>query len=220
MTTRRVGSVFGVLTRLTKLDDVGAPLVGAANMFYSNKLVQIDFGLEYTEGATVEQRNAAGDMCVFYQAPDSLRRLTISNFQFCIPDPEAEEFLAGGTIIAGTPATNTIGYQAPAIGSAGQPNGVGVEVWSNAILDGQKAGYIRWLFPLTRLKFSGTRSISAETPVLPTFEGFGYQNANWGDGPVGDWTYSGSAMVYQWVEEAALPAGWAYGTAAVVADGP
>jgi hypothetical protein len=220
VTYNRAGSVFGVLTRLTKLDANGAPLVGAANMFYSDHLVQLNFGLEWKEGVEVDQANGAGGTCLYYKAPDTLRRLTLADVQFCTPDPEAEEFINGGTLIAGTPATNTIGYAAPEVGTTPRPNGLGLEVWSHAILDSAVSGYFHWLFPRVFIRFDGNRSISAETPVLPTFAGFGIQNPNWGDGPDNDWVYPVSNRVYHYVQEPALPAGWAYGPAPVIADAP
>jgi hypothetical protein len=206
------GTLFALGTRITKLGDNGAPLVGAQNSYVTDALVKVELGLEYSEGEEISQKNGAGIVCVAYKAPDSLTRGTISGLQFCTPDPNVLSFIMGGLVLAdaGDPTTQ-IGYAAPEVGSNPVPNGVAFEFWTRAIQGGAYASslpYFHWLIPRAFVRPSGTWALSGEDPTLPEFEGTCTQNANWGDGPVGDWDYTGDfgSRVWQYVREAAVPA--------------
>lgn len=212
MTYDGSGTLFALGTRITKLDANGAPLVGAQNAYVTDALVKVDLGLEYEDGEEISQKNGAGVICVAYQAPSSLKRGTISGFQFCTPDPNVLQFLIGGTVLSDSavPTPNQIGYAAPEVGTNPVPNGVSLEFWTRAIIGGSFAGslpYFHWLVPRAFLRPSGAFALSGEDPTVPEFEGFSTENANWGDGPIGDWDYSApfGQRVWQFVREAAIP---------------
>lgn len=122
--------------------------------------------------------------------------------------------LTGGTAPAVNTATTTpgvagteVGYAAPTTGSEPTPNGISVEFWTRAIIDGAAASvlpYMHWVAPRVSLTPDGTLEAGAENPLLPSFTGFGTQNANWGDGPVGDWPYI-SERVFQYARVASVP---------------
>lgn len=305
------GSVYAIGTRFTRLDDTGAPLVGAGNAYVSKALVTVGIGLEYEDGEEVIQRNGAGQICVSYRAPDALKRGTISDLNFCSPDPWVKSFLIGGTVITraatsevqtvtitgtptggdftltfdgettagiaynavasavqsalealsnlapgevtvsggpgpdtpytvtfddaignvpqmtadgggltggsspnvtvttGTPGSNltAIGYRAPEVGGDPLPNGVSVEFWSRAVVDGAWANelpYIHWVVPRARLRLADAMTLGAENALTPSFSGTSDQNKNWGDGPEGDWEY-GSDRVWQYARVATVP---------------
>lgn len=197
------GSLFALGMRLTRLNANGSPMVGADNAYQTDALVQMQFGLEYEEGEEIIQRNGAGRICLTYKAPDSLKRATISGLQVCTPDPNVLEFLIGGEIIEDGDG-NQIGYRAPEVGSEPTPNGVSLEIWTRAIIDGAYVGYYWWVFPRVFLRPSGDWTASASDALVPEFEGFGTQNANWGDGPTNDWVY-GSDRVWQYIETDTFP---------------
>lgn len=305
------GSVYAIGTRFTRLAADGSPLPGAGNAYVSKAIVTAGLGLEYEDGEEVIQKNGAGVICVQYQAPDTVKRGTISSLQFCGPDPHITSFLIGGSVITqaatsevqtvtitgnplggtftltfdgettapiafdatntavdsalealsnllpgdvavtggpgpGTPFTVTflatlgdvpvmtangagltggvsptvtvttgtqgssltaIGYRAPEVGSDPLPNGVSVELWSRATMDGAFTNdlpYIHWVIPRARLRLSEDLSLAADAAMTPTFEGFSIQNQNWGDGPEGDWPY-GSDRVWQYSRVATTP---------------
>lgn len=311
MTYDGSGSLFALGLRATKLDVAGAPIVGSNTCYVTDALVSMGLGLEYRDGASVEQVAGNGGICLFYQAPDTLKQGTVSDLQLCSPDPNILEFMIGGTVITraaisevqtvtitgtptggtftlnfdgqttagiaynaaaaavqtalealsnlapgdvvvtggpgpGTPWTVTfaavlgnvpqmsangaaltggvtpavavatttpgtnltdIGYAAPTVGSPSSANGVSLELWSAAIDDGAYAAdlpYIHWVLPRTFLKLSDTFTLGADDPTLPSFEGTSKQNANWGDGPTGDWPYI-SSRVWQYARVATLP---------------
>lgn len=103
MTTDHAASVQGVALRVTSLDATGAPIVGANNSFVTNAFMSLGFTPEYTEGDEIEEKAADGSVCVYYQAPDVLKRVT-TNLAICSPDPELTAILIGGTILT-TPGT-------------------------------------------------------------------------------------------------------------------
>lgn len=104
------GSLFAVGTRITKLSESGAPLVGANNAYVTDALVTVGLGLEYTDGEEIIQRNGAGRNCLYYRAPDTLTRGIVDALTFCSPDPNVLQFLIGGNVItrAATSETQTI----------------------------------------------------------------------------------------------------------------
>ncbi|HEX2262734.1 MAG TPA: hypothetical protein VHH52_03095 [Pseudonocardiaceae bacterium] len=111
-----------------------------------------------------------------------------------------------GTTTGGSALTD-IGYRAPEIGVDPLPNGVSVEFWTRAVLDGSFASelpYYHWVLPRARLRLSDNFSLSASDPTMPTFEGFMEQNANWGDGGQGDWEFA-SDRVWQYVRTDTVP---------------
>lgn len=93
------GSVYAIGTRFTRLDADGAPLVGAGNSYVSRAIVTAGIGIEYEDGEEVIQRNGAGVVCVSFRAPDTVKRGTITDLQFCSPDPYVKQFLIGGVVI-------------------------------------------------------------------------------------------------------------------------
>jgi hypothetical protein len=94
---------------------------------------------EYTEGDEVEEKNAAGEVCVYYKMPDVLKRVTFE-LAVCNPEPELEELLIGGTILED--GSDVVGWAAPETGVEATPNGVAFELWSRAIVGGKPAAVL------------------------------------------------------------------------------
>ncbi len=306
------GSLFALGLRLGKLDAAGAPLVGAQNGYKTDALVTIGLGLEMREGEEVEALSGDGSICVYYKAPDTLKRGTIAGLQVCTPDPNILEFMQGGGVyvsagtsevqtvtITGTPtggtftltysgqttaaiafdavaaavqaalealsnlapgdvvvtggpgpgtpytvtfaaalgnvvqltadgalltggaapavgvvtatpgvAPETIGYKAPLVGAQLQPNGISIEFWTRAVMDGSfpsNLPYIHWAVPRAYLTPDGELTAASADPMQPAFTGWSNQNANWGDGlTTGDWPLT-SDRVWQWSRVATIP---------------
>jgi hypothetical protein len=109
-----------------------------------------------------------------------------------------------GTPSGFVPTTDTtagpgqVGYQEPALGIVGNPNGVSVEVWTKAIYQGFQQPilpFYRWVLP----RVTGMHTMPRDLANLNTatiIEGQGYGNPNWGTGPVGDWQFD-STKVFQ-----------------------
>jgi hypothetical protein len=113
------------------------------------------------------------------------------------------------TVATTTPGNNLtdIGYRAPQVGVDPNPNGISIELWSRAIEDGAFAAelpYFHWVLPRAFVRPSDAWALSGEDPLLPSFEGFCTQNANWGTGPADDWPYQ-SDRVWQFARVATVP---------------
>lgn len=213
------GAVFALALRVARLAVDGAPAVGVSNMYVSNALVKIDFEPQYKEGTKIEDENGSGELCVSYEGDDTLLNYKVT-IELCTPDPELSELLGGGTVLSNTGAA--VGLASPAVGGiAGHANGVSVEAFARAVLDGGSAPdlpFIHHVFPkIRKLKPTGSRTIGAEN-MHSTFEGIAVGNANWGDGPKNDWDLA-SDKPHQWARVAAVPAA-VLGYQAVIADAP
>lgn len=97
-----------------------------------------------------------------------------------------------------TAGPGIVGYQEPALGIVGNPNGVSIEFWSKAVLNGFQQPilpYYRWVLPRVNGMHTMPRDITnANTQTV--IEGQGYGNPNWGTGPQGDWQFD-STKVFQ-----------------------
>lgn len=186
------GSVQAIRVRLAKLDESGAPLAGAGNVYSSKGLVSLQFTPEYEEGEEQTQKNGAGEICIQYKDEDRLKRINLE-LVICTPDPELHALLAGGDLV--TDGGDVIGYNYPAVGSSPNPNGVSIEAWSKAIVDGHIAEdrpYIRWVFP--RVKFRVGQKTLENSPMTHPFTGAGEENPAWLDGPANDWPHIDGRM--------------------------
>lgn len=174
-------SVTGSHIRVTSLDATGKFVVGAKSSYVSKSFISVSFTPEYEDGDEFTQKNAAGSVCVTFKAPDTLKRVNLS-VAICNPDPEFTSIIAGGTVLGNTDA---LGWAAPKVGQDPTPNGVAIEVWSNAIVDGKPASanpYFHWVFPYAKMRESGERVV--QNDILATeFEGYGVGNLNFASGP-------------------------------------
>jgi hypothetical protein len=91
------------------------------------------------------------------------------------------------TTTPGVAGTSTTGYRAPLVNTDPTPNGVSIELWSRAVLDNSLLpGGIHWVLPRAKLRPSEGMALGSEDPLQPVFSGTLEQNANFGDGPIGD----------------------------------
>lgn len=196
------GSLFALGMRLTKLAADGSLLAGARNSYTTDALVQLQLGLEYEAGDEITQKNGAGLVCLTYKAPDTLKRGTIKSLQVCDPDPNVLQFLMGGRVLERGAAQ--VGYQAPEVGQDATPNGVSIEVWTRAIINGAQAGYFWWVIPRAQMTPSKEWELSGANPLVPELDGTCTQNPLWLDGPLNDWEFQ-SERVWQFAETAVIP---------------
>lgn len=182
-------SVSGVAIRVTRLNGSGGLV--AAESYTSKSFIRVSFTPEYEEGDEITEKNADGTVCVTYKAPDTLKRATME-IAVCDPDPVLSQLLSGGVLLAGDAdgaGTGTtvepLGWASAEVGEDPSGDGVAVEVWSRAIVDGKPAGvnpFFHWIFPYTKTRLSGDRVI--ENGLLAnTYEGFGVGNLEFGEGP-------------------------------------
>lgn len=210
------GSIFALGARITKLDADGSPLVGPDNAYVTEALISASIGNTYSEPDAIELTNGQGQTCVFYQPSAVLLGGTLEDFVFCTPDPHILEFLIGGNVIEDD--TDSTGYQAPAVNTDPVPNGVGIELFSKAVLDNSLlAGGIHWVLPRVKLSPSDAMALGASDPLQPSFTGTLEQNPNFGTGPVGDVEFP-TERVWQFNRVPLLPS-LSMGLIAVTGDG-
>jgi hypothetical protein len=203
----RAASVQGAAIRVSRLNSNGTTATGASAAYTVNSFIRVSFTPEYEEGEEITERNAAGEVCVTYKSPDTLKRVNLE-LAICEPDPEFTELVSGGSLL--TSAGDSVGWAAPLTGVDANPNGTALQVWSYAVANGTRAStnpYFQWIFPFVQLRPTGERVI--ENGLLAnTFEGYGVGNANFGDGPLGDWPHQAVAnRAYAYARVAAAPIG-------------
>lgn len=195
-------SVRGRALRVTALGSDGAPAVGTScDVYLTGGFISFQFTPEYSDGDEIEVKNAAGETCVYYKLPDTLKNVGLQ-LQLCDPDPVLTQMLVGGTVLtaagnsayapSGTDAGDlvAVGYASQLAGQAATPNGVAVEVWADAIVNSRSASrapFWHYLFPSAQFKLDGDRVI--ENGNLATqFAGTGVGNEMFGSGPNMDLT--------------------------------
>ena len=158
--------------------------------------INVTFTPAYSTGDEIEVKNAAGEVCVYFKMPDTLKNVAVK-LELCNPDPVVTEMLVGGDVLTDTyggslapPSTQTgqtaaVGYAAESIGVQGSPYGVAIEVWAQAVVNGKAAPqqpYWHYVFPYQQFALDGDRVV--ENGALATvFTGVGGGNAAFGTGP-------------------------------------
>ena len=179
------GSVQAVRMRIARLDATGATPAGASNMYVTDTIVKVDLKPEYVTADEVEEKNGSGALCLTYRPQDVLKDVALT-LTVCSMDEELAEILGGGAVL--TSAGNTVGHALPAVGQPAMPNGISIEFWTLAILNGMPTAtnpYRWWALPRCFLK--RTDASYDSKGHLPVFEGFANENAGWGNGPNNDW---------------------------------
>lgn len=204
-------SVAGTAIRVTRLDASGDLTTGPSASYVTKKFVSLGFTPEYETGDEFTTKAADGTVCVTWKAPDTLKRVTLS-IALCDPDPEFTEMIAGGTLL--TAEGKSVGYKAPLVGVDATPNGVAIEVWSIANVNGRQAAvnpYWHWIFPYAQMHQAGERAIQNDL-LATSFEGWAVGNPGFGDGPAAPlWPFASDSPV-AYARTTAIPAGSGYQT--------
>jgi len=189
-------SIQGVSIRVTRLDASGNLLNTAGDSYTTSAFMRISFTPEYEQGDEITEKSANGQICVSYQAPDTLKRVTME-LAICEPDPELTNLISGGLLLRknyGTfalPSNKSVGWGSPAVGDDPAGNGVAIECWSYAVTGGKRAAtapYFHWVFPYCRMRLTGDRVIE-NGMVATTFEGYSLGNTLFGDGLDDRWEF-------------------------------
>lgn len=190
-------SIQGVSVRVTRLDASGNLLNEPGDSYTTSAFMRVSFTPEYEQGDEIVEKSANGVICVSYQAPDTLKRVTME-LAICEPDPELTQLISGGLLLRknygtfASPDRKSIGWSSPAVGDDPAGLGVAIEVWSFAVADGKRAGtnpYFHWVFPYCRLRLSGDRVIE-NGMIATTFEGYGLGNSAFGNGLDDRWEFA------------------------------
>lgn len=93
------GSLFALGMRMALLDAAGAVIPGTTTAYSTTSLITTSLGLNYEDGQEIIQRNGAGNICVYYQAPATLKNGVVEEMQVCTPDGNILKFAIGGDTI-------------------------------------------------------------------------------------------------------------------------
>ena len=195
-TQEYAASIQGVSIRVTRLDASGNLLNAAGDSYTTSGFLRLSFTPEYEEGDEMTEKGADGTVCVTYKSPDTLKSITME-LAICEPDSELTQLISGGLLLRknlgtyASPDRKSIGWSSPATGDDPAGNGVAIECWSFAIIDGKKAAtlpYFHWVFPYAKLRQSGDRVIE-NGMLATTFEGYGLGNTNFSDGLDERWEF-------------------------------
>jgi len=190
-------SIQGVSIRVTRLDAAGNLLNNPGDSYTTSAFMRVSFTPEYEAGDEITEKSADGTICVSYQAPDTLKRVTME-LAICEPDPELTQLLSSGLLLRrnegtfASPDRKSVGWASPGVGDDPAGLGVAIECWSFAVADGKRAAtnpYFHWVFPYARLRLSGDRVIE-NGMIATTFEGYGLGNVAFGDGLDDRWEFA------------------------------
>jgi hypothetical protein len=196
-------SILAVTMRVAALSASGTTPAGASGLYVTDSLVRFSWQPDVEAGLDMSQRRGDGSLCTAARTPDVVKRYTCT-LDICAPDPELEQLLSGGVVLTST--GSTVGYGAPKLRQTATPNGVSVEIWSEA-QDGDSPAatnpFFWWAFPMLKLEKKGQRTLEAGV-MANSFEGYMYENASWGNGPNNDWLLN-SDRAYQYQRTATHP---------------
>jgi len=182
-TQEYAASIQGVSIRVTRLDASGNLLNQPGDSYTTSAFMRLSFTPEYEEGDEITEKGANGAVAVTYKSPDTLKRISME-LAIAEPDQELTQLISGGLLLRknlgtyASPDRKSVGWSSPATGDDPAGNGVAIETWSHAIIDGKKASnlpYFHWVFPYCKLRLSGDRVI--ENGLLAnSFQGYGLGN--------------------------------------------
>lgn len=200
--------------RIATLNNSGSPVSGALNGIVSDAPITVDVTIEVDAGDTETLKNGCGSLAFTYEAPDSIKGLTLAT-SLTEFDVELLRIMTGSSTIAS--GGNDIGMQAPAVGAS--PPVVCVEAWTKAwdvstqkvpAFTSPNAAYMHWVFPYTTWVQD---KFTLEHKLLVTpLKGKGKENTQITvNGPFDDWpaavaAANGIRKLYGWFYDATLPA--------------
>lgn len=197
--------------RIIRLDDIGAPLVGADSLYEHDRPITVSYTETRPDRVDIQQQDGGGETCGHYQGPPRAPVSAALTMDLCKLDAELIEMLLGGTVITnGT--YGSIGYKA-ANDSDINVNGVALETWSIAWNGESRATYLgapawyRHIFPKTTWQLGQTTMAADSFSTIP-LTGVAEKNPEIGTG-LGDDPFPSdvSDRVYAWALDDAIPDG-------------
>lgn len=189
--------------RVARLDSNGVPRPGANNMYVTDLMATISVDPVYVDGDEIEEKNGCGAVMVSRRSPDTLKRLSFE-LMFLTPAPQLTEILVGGAVLT---TGAKVGYAFPRLGVINDGGGKSIEWWTEQVDSGDldetyPAG--RWVAPKVRNLRIGKKDFGNGKGVNTIITGQMYENENWYNGPVNDWTVASNAAAF-WLPDAVMP---------------
>lgn len=179
-TTKVLKPIRGKRMRITRLDECGVPVVGAATTRVTKGFISLGISPQYEEGESIQQANADGDYEINEPGDASLTHCEVEGSMIGV-DPDIVELLTGNPVVLDG-AGNAVGFRL----QGGIPilGGWGIEVWTG--LAGQVCAgapaYGYSLLPFLRGGQIGDVTIENGAVNL-TITSNTRENPGWGEGP-------------------------------------
>lgn len=175
----------GVIMRLTKLDECGAPVEGATSTLVTESFVSVANTPNYQDPEEITQLDANGRNCVEDRSNPVFRWIDLTII-LCTTDPFFVNLVTGDPLVVddATPTPNTVGWRIDEE-LTGTAN-FAMELWSGvpgqACTVGGFKNYGYWLYPWVTQARWGDWTV--ENGVLnTTFTARTQSNSPWGVGP-------------------------------------
>lgn len=183
MPTERWKSVRGRRMRLTRLDECCAPVEAGEEcaVIVSSGFVSVAYSPEIAEAEEIEQRNAAGEICVTDPGCDSLKWVNLT-LSLCVVDPDVLSFVTGSPLVLDAQG-NSVGNRIQAGAVCG--TNFALEVWTD----------------IPQAVCSSTGAKQYGYFLAPCI----------GAGVIGDWTIENAALNLELSAKARSGSGWGTG---------
>lgn len=199
--------------RVCRLATDGTPVTGDTAAYANYAFTKLEVKAAIESANEFVQRSADGGIFIDYRDDDKIKWVDLAlTVQY--PDPALMELIENGSLLLDSAAI--LGYEAPPLASNVNSNPVSLEVWSKAPVGIVQTGtylWYRWLMPYTR-GWHRTDLTHENNPNEFMYEGYAFEQPNFGIGPFSDWTSDETAMgtaldstaVWEWIASTALPA--------------
>jgi hypothetical protein len=189
--TKKLRSIKGRRVRVTRVDECGVPIIGAASTVVTSGFITVTIGAEYEPGDEYIQKNAWGDLWINDADVDVLKYCPVT-VQFAEVDPDVADIMSAGVapiVVDIDGVSTTIGF---GVGPSSYGGNYAIEVWTKrtggdacASGQGQEWGY--FLLPFIKNgKIDGDLTVE-NAPLNITLTGKAYLTPHdWGIGPYGD----------------------------------
>lgn len=184
MSTKVLSSLKGRTLRLTRLDECGAPVVGACSSIVTTGFVTVEITPEVEAGEEYTQKNAYGEFCISEKDQDRWKWVNV-NMRLCQVHPDILDLVGGGAPISD--GTDTIGA---AFGEETNSAGFALEVWTKQAGGGCDGGNPEWGYFVVPFCLNGTLDggFTIENGTMTVaLKGEGQKATDdWGVNPYGD----------------------------------
>lgn len=181
MATTCFGSIRAKVIRVVRLDDCGAPIIGAKSVVVSNGFVKIDVAMEYDDGEEIVVKNAWNDFCINEQDKPKLKRVGLG-IDFCKVDPDLVEIVTGARLLLD--GANAVGV---AFGEDPPDGRFSLEAWTKIPGTGSctaiQYGYFAW--PNIGSGKHGNITLDKGAATFPLSGQSSGANVGWGNSPGG-----------------------------------
>src|SRR5688572_16700289 len=146
MATICASPIKGRVARITRLDQCGVPVIGAASVVVSDGWTRVQASPNYQDGEVIQVPNAWGDDCVYDRDDPRLLDVPVV-IDFCKIDPAVEDIVGGARLLLTGADTTGAAYS-----TAKVTDRFALEIWQKVGGTGacSGSGNIQWMYWLYR----------------------------------------------------------------------